>query len=169
MKTTIPLILLTVLMVTITAFEMRHSAVDAKEKIGLQVVTALQRTSAHEFSALFPTLADFHALMLRNSELYGVNLTEAAREFEKEFESVLFPEFKNSFERILSEGRRAGIDWRTIRLVSVEVPEGVNAEYASAPMTITFMSKEKAFHLKVEKALMMNGEWKLSQYISLEK
>lgn len=169
MKAIIPAILLTVLMISITAFELRHSEVDAKEKIGLQVVTALQRSSVHEFSALFPTLSDFHGLMLRNAELYGTNLTEAAREFEKEFENVLYPEFKRSFQRILEQGRRAGIDWRTIRLVSVEVPEGNDTDFSTAPMTITFSSGEKVYRLKVEKALMIDGEWKLSQYMSLEQ
>jgi len=169
MKTIIPVTLLTALMITITAFELRHSEVDAKEKIGLQVITALQRSSKHEYSALFPTLSDFHGLMLRNAELYGTNLTEAAREFKKEFESVLYPEFRNSFQRILEEGRRAGIDWRTVRFVSVEVPQGIDSEFATAPMTITFTAKKKIYHLKVEKALMIDGEWKLSQYITLEK
>ena len=169
MKTIIPLILLTAIMISITAFELRHAEVDAKEKIGLQVVTALQRSSGHEFAALFPTLADFHGLMLRNSEMYGVNLTEAAREFEKEFELVLYPEFKSSFERILREGRQAGIDWRSIQFVSVEVGEETPAAFAAVPMTIHFTAGGRAYRLRIEKALMIDGDWKLSQYISLEK
>ena len=169
MKTTVPVVLLTVLMISITAFEWRHTEVDAKEKIGLQVITALQRSSVHEFTALFPTLSDFHGLMLRNAEMYGVNLNEAAREFEKEFEEILFPEFKNSFERILNEGRSAGIDWRTIRFASVQVAEPADSSFSSAPMTISFTSNGEVYHLKVEKALMIDGEWKLSQHISFEK
>jgi hypothetical protein len=168
MKTAIVLTILTVFMTTITAFELRHSEMDAKEKIGVQVIAALQRSSAYEFSALFPTLADFHGLMLKNSELYGKNLTAATREFEKEFGDVLYPKFTGAFQRILEEGRSAGIDWRTIELVSVEVPEDVATDFASVPMTITFAAGKKIYHLKVEKALMFDGEWKLSQYIALE-
>ena len=168
MKTTISLTLLTITMITVTAFALRHS-VDAKEKIGLQVITALQRSSLHEFSAMFPTVADFHGLMMRNSELYGVNLNEAAREFEKEFAYVLFPEFKKSFERIIHEGKEAGIDWRTAQFVSVEVPEEIESDFAAVPMTINFRAQGKEHRLKIEKALVIDGHWKLSQYISLEK
>ncbi len=166
MKTSI---LLTVIMVTVTSFGFYYSESDAKETIGLQVITALQRSSVHEFSALFPTVADFHALMVSNAELYGENLGEAAREFEKEFELVLYPQFQRAFETILREGKAAGIDWRTIELVSVEVPDAKKAEFTSGPMTITFDAQGKTHKLQVEKALLINGDWKLSQYMHLEK
>lgn len=165
MKTSI---LLTVIMVTVTSFGFYYSESDAKVTIGQQVITALQRSSAHEFSALFPTIADFNALMLRNAELYGENLSEAAREFEKEFELVLYPQFQRSFESILRQGKAAGIDWRTIELVSVEVPDAKNGEFTSGPMTITFNAQGTTHKLKVEKALLINGDWKLSQHMHLE-
>jgi hypothetical protein len=168
MKTTI-LLTVTAIVITITSFELYHSEIEAKEKMGLQVITALQRSSAHEFSALFPTLADFHELMVRHSELYGTNLAEAGREFEEEFEQVLRPAFKNSFETILAEGTKAGIDWRTAKFVSVEVPENIESEYSVVPMTITFTAQGKEHQLKIEKAFVMNGHWKISQFTTLDK
>lgn len=165
MKTSI---LLTIIMMTIASFELHHSEIEAKEKIGLQVISALQRASADEFQALFPTLSDFHALMQRNSELYGKNFTEAAREFEDEFRRVVYPEFSGSFQRILEEGRRAGIDWRTIQFVAVESAVEPREEFSVVPITIVFQAQGKTHRLHVEKALMINGHWKISQYLRLE-
>ena len=168
MKTTI-IVIVSIFMIAITSFKLYSTGVESKEKIGQQVITALQHSSAHEFSALFPTLADFHALMVRNSELYGQNLSEAARAFEKEYEHELYPAFKKSFERIILEGKEAGIDWRTIQLVSVDVPENVEGDFAAVPMTITFNARGKKYYLEIEKVLVINGKWKISHYINLKK
>jgi hypothetical protein len=170
MKTTIikTSIILAVIMITIASFVLHRPEVDAEEKIALQVITALQRSSYNEFSVLFPTLADFHELMVRNSELYGKNLSEASREFEKEFEYVLSPAFKNSFETILQEGAKAGIDWQSVKFVSVEVPEKIRHEFSVVPMTIIFNAQGNEHRLIIEKAFLLNGEWKISQYIALE-
>lgn len=114
-------------------------------------------------------LADFQALMLKNSELYGQNLSEAAREFEKEYDYELYPAFRKSFENIVKEGKEAGIDWRTVQLVSVEVPEKVEGDFAAVPMTIAFNAQRKEHRLKIEKVLVLNGKWKISHYIGFEK
>lgn len=168
MKTTI-IITVPIIMIAITSFKLYSTEVESTEKIGQQIITALKHSSAEEFSALFPTLADFHTLMATNSELYGRNLSEAAREFEKEYEYELYPAFKKSFERIVLEGEQAGIDWKTIQFVSAEVTENVNGDFAAAPMTITFTAQGKEHHLNIEKVLVINGKWKISHYISLDK
>jgi hypothetical protein len=168
MKTTI-IATVAIIMIAITSFKLYSSEVASKEEIGLQIITALQHSSVHEYSALFPTLADFHTLMLKNSELYGKNLSQAALDFEKEYEYHLYPAFKESFLRIIREGHLAGVDWRTIQLKSVEVPEMIDSDFAAVPMTITFTSQGKEYRLKIEKALIMNGKWKISHFISLEK
>lgn len=168
MKTTI-IITVAIIMIAVTSFKSYRSALEPKERIAQQVITALQHLSAEEYSSLFPTLADFHALMVRNSELYGQNLSEAAREFENEYDHELYPAFRKSFETIVKEGKEAGIDWRTIQLVSVEVPQKVEGDFAAVPMTIAFNAQGREHRLKIEKVLVLNGKWKISHYISLEK
>lgn len=167
MKTVI--LVTSVIMIALVSFALHKPEIESKEQIGLQVITALQRGSSHEFSALFPTLADFHAVMLRNSELYGKNLEEASREFQKEFEGVLSPAFKNSFETIRRKGVEAGIDWRTVKLVSVDIPEVIRPDFSAVPMTITFSAQGKEHRLNIEKAFVMDGRWKISQHITLDK
>ena len=114
-----------VIMIGIVSFALHTPEIESREKMGLQLLAALQKGSSHEFSALFPTLSDFHGLMLRNSELYGKNLEEASKEFQKEFEEVLSPSFQTSFQLIRKEGIRQGIDWRMAKLVSVETPDNL--------------------------------------------
>ena len=167
MKTVI--VLASVVMVALVSFALRKPGIESEQKIALQVVTALQRGSAHEFSALFPTLADFHAVMLRNAELYGKNLAEASREFQKEFEGAIEPQFRNAFDEIRMQGVEAGIDWRTAKLVSVEVPKDLRHDYTVVPMTIVFSSSGKQHRLTIEKAFVMNGRWKIGPFIKLEE
>lgn len=168
MKTTI-IVTVALIMIAITSFKLYRSEAESKEKIGLQVISALQHASVHEYSALFPTMADFHVLMITNAELYGKNLSEAALEFEKEYNRDLYPAFQQSFERILEEGKQEGIDWRLVQLVSVDVPEEVKGQFAAVPMTITFTAQGREYRLKIKKMLFMNGKWKVSHYIELEK
>ena len=168
MKETIVLAFLTIVMISITAFEFRVPEIEPEEKIGVRVLGALQQSSPDEFSALFPTLADFHLLMMKNSELYGKNLADAAREFEKEYDHELFPSFSSSFEKIVEEGNRLGIDWKTAKFVSADVQEKPANGFAVVPLSITFESAGKTHHLKIAKALIIDGKWKISQYITLD-
>lgn len=165
---TIVIAFLTTVMVTITAFELYRSDTDATQEIGLKVIAALQRNSAHEFSALFPTLPDFHHVMETHAELYGTSIAEAARDFEREFDHVLHPEFKKSFENILREGRGKGIDWRTAQFVSAAVPEKIAGAFAAVPLTIHFTADGKPHRLTVEKALVINGRWRITQHMRVE-
>ena len=168
MKTSI-IVTIALIMIATTSFQLYRTEAEPKEKVGLQVITALQHASVHEYSALFPSMADFHALMTKNAELYGKNLSEAAREFEKEYDLELYPAFEESFERILLEGKQKGIDWRTVRLVSVEAPEEIVGDFASVPMTITFTAQGKDYRLNIEKVLVMDGRWKVSHFIHFEE
>ncbi len=163
------MLLAAVIMIALVSVALHKPEIESEEKIGLRVITALQRGSSFEFSGLFPTLADFHVLMMKNSELYGKNIEEASRDFQNEFEGVLSPAFRLTFENIRRKGVEAGIDWSSVKLVSVDVPAKVNYDYAVVPMTITFSEQGEVHRLRIEKALVMDGEWKISQFISLEK
>ncbi len=167
MKTVVALTV--VVMIGLVSLAMHTPEIESENKIGVQVITALQEGSSEEFSKLFPTLADFHALMLKNSELYGKNLEEASRDFREEFVAVISPSFGNAFERIRGEGEKAGIDWSTARFLSAEVSGDPGYDYAVVPMTIHFSAGGRSHRLKIEKALVMDGRWKISQYIRVEE
>jgi hypothetical protein len=167
MKTTVVLTLIA--MIGMVSLALRKPEIESKEKIGTAVITALQRGSANEFGLLFPTFTDFQGLMLKNAEMYGKNIEEASRDFQTQYETVLSPAFGNCFKRIREEGARAGIDWRSAKLVSVDVPEKVLYEYAVVPMTINFESSGKHYRLVFEKVFVMNGQWKISHHVNIVK
>jgi len=120
--------------------------------------------SSQEYVALFPTLQEFHQMMEKNSLFYGEFLSAAKQEFTTTYESHLVTAVKESFDRIIREGNKKGIAWNTIRLESSEI---VKQQFAEAQVAIVFTSNEKRYRLSLEKALIMNARWKVSQFIKL--
>ena len=101
--------------------------------------------------------------MEKNSSLYGANLEAAKEEFEMQYTKEVLPAFNQSFKSIIAQGIKEGIDWSTIKLVGVEF----NEESPAAPATITFSSNGKEYRLEFEKTILINGEWKVTQYARL--
>ena len=165
MKTTI---LLSVLMITMTSFELRHSEIDSKQKLGLQMIDALRHPTSDAFSSAIPTLEEFHRLMDRNQSLYGENLQVAKSAFEQQYHGSLLPAIRRSFKDLISQGKKAGIDWNTIRLVSVDIEEDPTADFDVLPLTIVFTSKKKQYRINIDRALVIEGRWRISQFIKLE-
>ena len=167
MKTSI--IILSALSMTIASFktiapEDRIAKADAAaERMATSVVTAFQHRSLQEYTALFPSVESFHKIMEKNSSFYGANLEEAKEEFEMQYTKEVLPALNQSFKTIIAQGTKEGIDWSTIKLVSVEFKE----QSPAAPATITFSSNGKEYCLEFEKTLLINGEWKVSQYVKL--
>ena len=167
MKTSI--IILSALSMTIASFktispEDRIAKGDAAaERMATSVVTAFQHRSLQEYTALFPSVEAFHKIMEKNSSLYGANLEAAKEEFEMQYTKEVLPAFNQSFKSIIAQGIKEGIDWSTIKFVSVEC----NEQSPAAPATITFSSNGKEYRLEFEKTLLINGEWKVSQYVKL--
>ena len=168
MKQTIVLTFLTVIMISITAFEFTSSEIESKEELGNELISALQRSSEKEFRELFPSLSDFHQLMIRNSELYGKNLQEAALEFQKQYDVELAPAFTDTYAALVKEGNLLGVDWQNAKFVSADTPAKVESDFTVVPLTITFTSGGKEHHLKIEKTLLIDGKWRISQYITLD-
>ncbi len=169
MKTSI--ILLSALSMTIASFktinpEERITKADAAgERMAQTVVTAFQHRSLQEYSTLFPTVATFHAIMEKNSELYGGNLKEAKEDFEMQYTREVLPAMNQSFKSIIAQGMKAGIDWSTIKLVDVTFNQHHGDQTTSA--VITFASNGKEYQLEFEKTMFLNGEWKVTQYLKL--
>ncbi|HEY5919657.1 MAG TPA: hypothetical protein VIU13_19695 [Chryseolinea sp.] len=167
MKTSI--IILSSLSMTIASFktispEDRIAKGDAAaERMAINVVTAFQHRSLQEYAALFPSVESFHKIMEKNSSLYGANLEEAKEEFEMQYTKEVLPALNQSFKTVIALGIKEGIDWSTIKFVSVEF----NEQSTIAPATITFLSKGKEYRLEFEKTLLIDGEWKVSQYVKL--
>jgi hypothetical protein len=136
----------------------------AGERLASQIVTAFQHRSLQEYSSLFPSLEYFHGIMEKNAAIYGPNLEEAKEEFEQQYTTLVLPAMNQSFKTVIAQGMKAGIDWASIKLVSVEFGDE-NA--AATPATIRFTSNGKEYRLRFEKTLSINGEWKVSQYVSL--
>ena len=164
MKTTI--IFLSILVMTLSSFkniQNNEPGDAAAERMALSIVTALQHNSLEEYAALYPSLTSFYDIMEKNAGYYGTNLDEAKRDFELQYHRQVIPALNQSFNTIIMKGKKAGIDWTTIKLVDIDVEE----EATNTSATITFTSNNKKYHLKFHKALFIDGEWKVTQYAEL--
>ena len=167
MKTSI--ILSTLLSITMTSFTTnpQRPAEYTSDQMAVRVVTALQHSSAQEYAALFPSLQDFHQMMEENSLLYGDFLREAKEEFTVHYESDLIPSVKESFDQIIREGKKIGINWNTIQFKRIESGKVIDQGIAATPVTIVFTAEGKEYKLAMEKALVLHAQWKVSQYLRL--
>lgn len=165
MKTT--LITLSTVFMVMTSFKTKHDADVAANRMGLQVVSALHKTSALHYSALYPPVEAFYELMDENTALYGSNFEEAKAIFTSEYEKKVIPAMNHSFERLLESGKKSGIDWRTIKFLRVE-QNATERELTFAPMTIVFSANGKEHTLVIENALYFKGQWKVSQHVTLD-
>jgi hypothetical protein len=164
MKTT--LITVIAVLMAMTSFDTRPDTDVAANRMALQVVSALHKSSAFHYSALYPPVEAFYQLMEENTALYGANFEEAKAVFTNEFQNKVVPTLNKSFEEILVQGKKSGIDWRSIKFERVECM-GTEQEFTFAPITIIFSANNKEHKLIIDKAIYYNGQWKVSQYISL--
>ena len=165
MKTT--LVTLMALVMVMTSFETKHSADVAANRMALQVVSALHKSSAFHYSALYPPVEAFYELMEENTALYGSNFEEAKAVFTNEYQSKVIPAMNKSFDDIVSLGKKSGIDWRSIKFERVECP-AAEQELSFAPITIVLSANNKEHKLVIDKAIYYNGQWKVSQFLSLK-
>jgi hypothetical protein len=160
------IIILSVFTMTLSSFntiENSRPGDAAVERMAQRVVTALQHNSVLEYATLYPELAMFHEIMEKNSAYYGKNIEEAKKDFELQYTQKVLPALNQSFNSIIAKGKKAGIDWNEIKLVNTEFGK----ESTNSPVTITFASNGEEYHLKFDKALFINGEWKVTQYAGL--
>lgn len=139
----------------------------SSEEMAKKVVTALQHKSAQEYGSLFPTLQEFHQMMEKNSAFYGESLSAAKQEFADTYKNHLMTAVKESFDRLIREGNKKGIAWNTIRFERIESSEIMEQQFGQAQVAIVFTANGKAYRIRLEKALIMNGQWKVSQFIEL--
>ncbi len=160
------IIILSILAMTLSSFKtikIDKAGDAAAERMAISVVHALQHNSLEEYTNLYPSLVSFYEIMEKNAGYYGKNLDEAKRDFELQYHRDVIPALNQSFNSIITNGKTAGIDWKTIKLVGIELGE----ETSNSSATITFTSNNKEYCLKFHKALFIDGEWKVSQYVEL--
>jgi hypothetical protein len=164
---------LTALTLTLSAFTPKSMTTERKEKITTSdqmaehIIAALQHSSSEEYMKLFPSLIEFQDVMKANSELYGNYLNDAQREFATNYEANLLPAVKHSFDELVTVGKEKGIEWKSVRFIGVQLNEEPQQRFNSLPMTITISSNGVEHQLKIEKALVINGEWRISQFVKL--
>jgi hypothetical protein len=166
MKTTTLTLIATTMV--ITAFNTRTASDVAADKMGLQVVSALHKSSTIHFSALYPPVEVFYELMEENTALYGSNFEEAKATFTNEYQSNVIPAMNKAFERVIAEGKKSGIDWSKIKFQRVE-SSAEEKEFSFAPLTIVFSANNKEYSLMIAKAVYFKGQWKVSQYLTLNQ
>lgn len=160
------IIILSAIIMTLSSFKTFHHKPlgdAAAERMAQSVLAALQHNSIEEYTALYPSLVAFHDIMEKNSAYYGKNLQEAKKDFALQYYQQVVPSLNQSFNAMIAKGKSAGIDWNDIMLTGVALED--SAPNASA--TISFISNNKAYQIRFEKALFINGEWKVTQFADL--
>lgn len=158
--------LLTLFSMLSTGFPGNTSLPNRPEQTGASVINAFRHRSIKEYSALLPTLAEFHQIMDSNEKLYGGFLTEAKREFTTHYERELIPSVKEAFDAVIADGTKRGIDWKNAEFVRVNTIE-IQAEEKLAQLDIVFREKGKEYTIRVENAFIWRGEWRVTQFIEL--
>lgn len=165
---------LTALTFFLSAFTTNNTMVTEKKKkittseqMAERIVSALQHSSAKEYASMFPSLEDFNDMMKESSEIYGTYLADAQREFAINYEQKLVPTVEHAFDVLIDEGRSKGIDWNNIRFVGIEQKEQPKHHFSPIPVTIVFTSNGAEHRIHIERALVINGQWKVSQFIKL--
>lgn len=137
----------------------------SSEQMAIRALDALKQSSAVSYTALYPSLAEFYAFMDAHAGVYGDQLPEAKTALGRQYENCLLPAVKQSFRNIREAGKARGIRWNTAQYIRTECTAA--ADNACATVTIVFSAHGKEHHLRIEKAVVLNGEWKLSELARL--
>jgi hypothetical protein len=164
---------LTALAIFLSAFTTNTMVTEKKKKLTTseqmaeRIVSALQHSSAKEYASMFPSIEDFNDMMRESSEIYGTYLADAQREFAINYEHKLLPTVEHAFDLLIEEGRAKGIEWNNIRYIGTEQQEQPTNRFSPVPVTIIFSSKGVEHRIYIERALVINGQWKVSQFVKL--
>lgn len=137
------------------------------EQTARTIITAFQHNAPDEYALLFPTIAEFHELMKQNDRVYGPYSEEARYEFEVDYERYLLPKVKASFESVIADGKRKGIDWKRAQFVKVNVISQQSKAVTLGQVIVTFAVDNKEYTLHIDNAFYLNGQWKVTQFLTL--
>lgn len=160
------LFLLSAMSITLTSFTPQPEPLTVNP-IGVNTIEALQLQAFSSYAALQPTLADFYTVMDAHAAAYGNTLFEAKNDFALTYAKKIIPALHESFSRIIEEGKAIGIDWNDVEYLRIEHGPVPKSKFGVSTLTIVFTSKGREHKVIVENALVINGEWKLSQFARL--
>lgn len=105
--------------------------------------------------------------MNANAGVYRQNIAEAQKEFSSVYASQVVPQAKKAFSELLRQAEERKIDWRTIEVTGIDTGNEPDATLSFVTVTVHFLSKDKPYAMVIDKSLVWNGQWKVSQYIRL--
>ncbi len=141
--------------------------IHSSKKLGLEIIRAVADQSESEFLALLPSVSDFHGIMSANAGFYGGNIADAQKEFSTLYTTQVIPQAKKAFANLIHQSKKHGIDWRTIEVTGIDTGNEPQGTLSFVTVSIRFLSNGKSYSLVVDKSLVWNGQWKVSQYIRL--
>ena len=154
---------------TTTSEVSENSRIHSSKKLGLEIIRAVADQSESDFLALLPSVSDFHAIMNANAVFYGGNIAEAQKEFSSVYTAQVVPQAKKAFAKLIQEGKKHRIDWRTIEVAGIDTATEPGGTLSFVSVSINFLSSGNPYRLIVDKSLVWNGQWKVSQHIRLTK
>ncbi len=131
----------------------------------ISLMNALKQSSAFAYSELIPSVSELHGLMKDNEGLYGPYVQEAGQELTNDYIHNFLPAVEKSFDDVLEQGARRGIEWSKIQFVNYET-DGSEAQ-SPTYFAITFSSNGKNFQIRIENAFFVNGQFRANQHIRL--
>ncbi|HET6542831.1 MAG TPA: hypothetical protein VFG46_20230 [Chryseolinea sp.] len=159
--------ILTLFSMLSTGFQNNVSLTNAPEETGSSVISALKKNSIEEYSALLPTLAEFHQIMDANDRLYGGFLSEAKSEFAIRYEQEIMPSVKAAFKSVIAEGNKRGINWQNVEFARVK-NSGTPGQENPVQLDIVFSERGKEYTLRIQNAFIWQGQWRVTQFIELK-
>jgi len=139
--------------------------VSTSEQFAIGLISALSNSSIDHFEALLPTLDEFQSAMDQNREIYGGNLDAAKQDFSDVYNHTFMPSVLDSYNAVRQQAASQGISWSKVSFLRVTMDEEASSPNRS--ITIYFSANGQVRRLFVEKAVMLNGQWKIADKISM--
>jgi hypothetical protein len=136
------------------------------ENLGRQILATFQHRSVKEYYGLFPSLEELNGLMAAQpdvcAEIVGVATTDLAKTYKRR----LIPSLVSAYIKAFEAGYERGIDWEDVAFVGAYEADTTDGA-GTTSLVIEFMFDDKNYALIIEKIIMLDGEWKATQYIGL--
>ena len=129
------------------------------------MITSLQQSCSEKYVSLFPSLKELRQRANANSKTYGLNHKEAMEAYAKSYSQDLLA-VRNSFNELIQDGKNNGIDWRAVRFISYEYVPCTGKQNVGT-FSILFSSEGRLLRIQIEKAIVVNGNLRVSHHISL--
>jgi hypothetical protein len=167
MKTSI--IILTAIAISLTSFTTPTRNRDTKlaaDRTGQQVIEAFRKEAPADYALLFPNLVDFHTIMGLNSLWYGDNLAAAKKDFADQYDGLDRAVYE-AFHETITNGKQLGIDWKIIKFQQATLDAAPQKTIDASSLNVVFLSHGKEYSLRIDRALWIRGEFKVSQFLTL--